>query len=163
MSQQGPFRVAFVPGVTPGKWLGIWKERMRSPVVPIPVQDDDQLAVLQEERAEMCFLRLPVERDGLHVISLYREAPVVAVPPEHLLTALDEVTMTDLADLADPGVVVVPMSLARLHARKDLTTLPVVDAPEYQVGLAWRTDLEDPRTETFVGIVRGRTVRSSRG
>jgi hypothetical protein len=61
------------------------------------------------------------------------------------------------------GVVVLPMSVARLHARKDVTTRPVVDAPESQIGLAWRADLDDPRTETFVGIVRGRTVRSTRG
>jgi hypothetical protein len=39
----------------------------------------------------------------------------------------------------------------------------LVDGEESQVALAWRSDLDDPRTEEFVGIVRGRTVQSSRG
>lgn len=193
------FRVAFVPGVTPGKWLGIWKERERSPLEAAPVEERDQLDVLRGGGAHMCFVRLPVDREGLHVIPLYREVAVVVLPQEHLLTVLDEVTVADLADeqvlegvdqlpdwaslattvplelppmttkqaievvASGTGVVVVPMSVARLHARKDVTTRPVVDAPESQVGLAWRTDLEDPRAETFVGIVRGRTARSTRG
>ena len=32
-----------------------------------------------------------------------------------------------------------------------------------QVGLAWRVEDPDPLVETFIGIVRGRTARSSRG
>jgi hypothetical protein len=30
------------------------------------------------------------------------------------------------------------------------------------VGLAWLVDNEDPRVQIFIGIVRGRTPRSSR-
>lgn len=199
MSQQGAFRVAFVPGVTPGKWLDLWRERVSTPLEATLVEEETQLDVLHNRGADMCFVRLPVDRQGLHVIPLYREVPVVVVPEEHLLTLLEEVSVGDLADervlvgsdrlpgwadiaTADPldlpamtmeqaievvasgaGVVVVPRSVARLHARKDVTTRPVLDAPESQIGLAWRIDLEDPRTETFVGIVRGRTARSTRG
>jgi DNA-binding transcriptional LysR family regulator len=97
---------------------------------------------------------------------------------EHLLSLLDEVTRDDLADVllndgparqaietaaAGTGVVVVPRSLARLHHRKDVTMRRLVDGEGSQVALAWRSDLDDPRTEEFVGIVRGRTVQSSRG
>jgi DNA-binding transcriptional LysR family regulator len=61
------------------------------------------------------------------------------------------------------GVLMVPMAVARLHQRKDTTYRPVVDLPPTKVGLAWLVDNEDPRVQTFIGIVRGRTERSSRG
>ena len=63
---------------------------------------------------------------------------------------------------AGTGVVVVPMSVARLHHRKDVTYRPVSDLAPTTVGLAWRADDDDERVQTFIGIVRGRTARSSR-
>lgn len=60
------------------------------------------------------------------------------------------------------GVVIVPASVARLHHRKDVVARPVTDLEPTKVGLAWRIDDEDPRVQTFIGIVRGRTARSSR-
>jgi hypothetical protein len=63
---------------------------------------------------------------------------------------------------AGTGIVIVPKSVARLHNRKDVVAVPVAGVPESQVGLAWRTDATDTRIETFIGIIRGRTERSSR-
>jgi DNA-binding transcriptional LysR family regulator len=60
------------------------------------------------------------------------------------------------------GVVIVPMSIARLHNRKDVTYRVVTDLEPTTVGLAWLTDNEDPWVQRFIGIVRGRTERSSR-
>ena len=178
----GPFRVAFVPGVTPDKWVRRWAERMpRLPLELVPVDEEHQTAVLYDDRAEMCFVRLPVDQDALHVIPLYSEVPVVVVPRDHFVEAADEVSVSDLADeylLKDPdittkqaietvaagvGIVIVPMSVARLHHRKDVVHRPVSDLPETRIGLAWRRDLDDERVDTFVGIVRGRTANSSRG
>lgn len=64
---------------------------------------------------------------------------------------------------ANIGVLVVPQSLARLHHRRDLTYRPVTDAPESGVALSWREDATTDLVEDFIGIVRGRTVNSSRG
>ncbi|GIG36993.1 LysR family substrate-binding domain-containing protein [Cellulomonas pakistanensis] len=62
------------------------------------------------------------------------------------------------------GLLVVPQSLARLHHRKDLTYRPLTDAPGSQAALAWLADRDgDPLVEELIGIVRGRTVNSSRG
>jgi DNA-binding transcriptional LysR family regulator len=199
-----PFRLAFVPGVTPGKWARIWQQRMpRIRLQLQPVDGADQLAVLQAGSADMCFVRLPVERDGLSLIPLYREVPVVVVAQEHPVTAYDEVPVADLAHehlLQDPetvpewralaaeirdgtrpavppmtvaqivetvaagtGVAILPMSVARLHHRKDVAYRPVVGVAESQIGLAWLTENTDARVETFIGIVRGRSERSSRG
>ncbi len=65
------------------------------------------------------------------------------------------------------GVVVVPMSLARLHRRKDVVHRVLDDGPEAPVGLVWLRDGLTAETgelvEEMVGIVRGRTANSSRG
>lgn len=172
-----PFRIAFVPGVTPDRWSRIWAQRMpRIPLELIATAESDQLAALDGARADMCFVRLPVDREGLSLIPLYREIAVVVVPVDHPVSAYDEITVADLAGehllhgedaieqvATGAGVAVVPKSVARLHHRKDVTSRPVSDAPEPQIGLAWRTSTTDARVETFIGIVRGRTERSSRG
>lgn len=178
----GRLRVAFVPGVMPDKWARIWRERMPGdPLDLVPVPDAEQTAVLYDGRADLSFVRLPVDDEGLHLIPLYTEVAVVVAARGHLVEAADEVTLDDLGDeithhvppltareavetvAAGVGVVVLPMSLARLHHRKDVVHRPVVDGPQSRVGLAWRRDLEDERVEVFIGVVRGRRAGSSRG
>jgi DNA-binding transcriptional LysR family regulator len=199
-----PFRVEFVPGVTPDKWVRVWGQRLPdSPLEVAPVDDDDALSHLRDGTASMALLRMPVDRDGLHVIPLYEEVPVVVVAKEHVIAAFDEVDVADLGEevlMQDPalvpewvavatpetrdraeamppmttkqavsvvatgsGIVVVPMSVARLHHRKDVVHRPVTGVAASRVGLAWRVDDDDPRIEDFIGIVRGRTERSTRG
>lgn len=63
---------------------------------------------------------------------------------------------------AGVGIVIAPMSLARLHRRKDVASRPLREAPTSTVALAWPTDRTTPAVETFIGIVRGRTANSSR-
>lgn len=60
------------------------------------------------------------------------------------------------------GIVVVPMSIARLHHRKDVDHRVLSDGPTSTVALAWLRDRTTADVETFVGIVRGRTANSSR-
>jgi DNA-binding transcriptional LysR family regulator len=61
------------------------------------------------------------------------------------------------------GVTIMPMSLARLHRRKDVTYRLLADGPVSSVGLVWLRDNDSPLVEEMVGIVRGRTANSSRG
>ncbi|WP_263120401.1 LysR family transcriptional regulator substrate-binding protein [Cellulomonas sp. RIT-PI-Y] len=75
-------------------------------------------------------------------------------------------TTADAVELvaAGVGLLAVPMSLARLHHRKDLTYRPLIDAPDSQAALAWtRAREDDPLIEELIGIIRGRTANSSRG
>lgn len=181
-ADDGRLRVTFVPGVMPDKWARIWAERMPgTPLELALVDESEQTAVLYDGRADMCFVRLPVDDRELHVIPLYSEVPVVVVPKGHFVEAADAVTLDDLSEetvhpvppltvkeavetiAAGVGVVVVPMSVARLHHRKDVVHRPVTDAPESRIGLAWRRDRDDARLQTFVGVVRGRRPNSSRG
>ncbi|PRB10623.1 transcriptional regulator [Microbacterium sp. MYb62] len=60
------------------------------------------------------------------------------------------------------GIMIVPMSLARLHHRKDVDHRVLVDGPVSTVALVWPRDRTTTDVETFVGIVRGRTANSSR-
>ncbi|MGW0557183.1 LysR family substrate-binding domain-containing protein [Streptomyces sp. NPDC002926] len=193
------FRLAYVPGVTPSKWVRIWNERLPDvPLTLIPVSAAEASDVLRDGGADAGFLRLPIDRTDLSAIPLYTETTVVVVPKDHLVAAADEVSAEDLADdivlhplddtldwerrpgrpanerpattadavelvAAGVGLLVVPQSLARLHHRKDLTYRPVSDAPESRIALSWPEDETTDLVEQFIGIVRGRTVNSSRG
>lgn len=93
------FRLAYVPGVTPGKWMRVWAERRPDiPIEPSAVDPATGAACIRDETADVALLRLPLERDGLSVIPLYTEVSVVVVPKDHAIAAVDEVTVADLQD-----------------------------------------------------------------
>lgn len=193
------FRLAYVPGVTPTKWVRIWNERLPDvPLTLVGVAAAEAYETLRGGGADAGFVRLPVDRTDLSAIPLYTETTVVVVPKDHLIAAVDEVTSEDLADdivlhplddtldwerppgrpaierpattadavelvAAGVGLLVVPQSLARLHHRRDLTYRPVSDAPQSRVALSWPQAETTDLVEQFIGIVRGRTVNSTRG
>ncbi|WP_392669972.1 LysR family substrate-binding domain-containing protein [Streptomyces sp. LN785] len=193
------FRLAYVPGVTPTKWVRIWNERLPDiPLTLVAVTAAEAPGVLRGGGADAGFVRLPIDRTDLSAIPLYTETTVVVVPKDHVLAAADEVSEEDLADdivlhplddtlgwenppglpaierpetTADAvalvgagvGLLVVPQSLARLHHRKDLTYRTLTGAPESRVALSWPEERTTDMVEDFIGIVRGRTVNSSRG
>ncbi|MEU5211719.1 LysR substrate-binding domain-containing protein [Streptomyces sp. NPDC020742] len=193
------FRLAYVPGVTPAKWVRIWDERLPDvPLTLVGVSAAEAPGALREAGADAGLIRLPVDRTYFSAIPLYTETTVVVVPKDHLVTAVEEVSLADLADelvlhplddtlgwerlpgqpakerpattpdalelvAAGVGVVIVPQSLARLYHRRDLTYRPVVDAPQSSVALSWPEEATTDLVEDFIGIVRGRTVNSSRG
>jgi len=61
------------------------------------------------------------------------------------------------------GVVILPMSVARLHHRKDVVHREVTDLPATTIALVWPRDRDDDVTQAFVGVVKGRSANSSRG
>lgn len=63
---------------------------------------------------------------------------------------------------AGTGVVIVPMSVARLYQRKDVVVRPVADLDPTSIALIWLIDRDDEVTQTFAGVVRGRSANSSR-
>lgn len=94
----GTLRVGFVTGATPDKWARVWRDRRRGGLELVPVTEQDQEPRLRDGTLDMCLVRLPVERDGLHLIPLYDETTVVVVPHDHFATAGTEVELADLAD-----------------------------------------------------------------
>lgn len=96
------FRLGYVPGATPGKWARTWTDRRPDlPLDLVPVPADDAADLLRGGAVDAALLRLPTERDGLHVIPLYEEVAVVVVAKDHLLAALEEGERVPLDDLAD--------------------------------------------------------------
>ncbi len=194
------FRLAYVPGVTPGKWVKVWNERLPEvPLTLVPVAPGEADGVLRDGTADAALARTPVDRERFMAIPLYTETTVVVVPNDHLFTAAEEVAAADLADeivlhplddvlgwevppgrpaferpattadavelvAAGIGVLAVPQSLARLHHRRDLTFRTLNDVPASSVAFAWPAADEAPElVEEFIGIIRGRTVNSTRG
>ena len=64
---------------------------------------------------------------------------------------------------AGTGIVIVPMSVARLHHRKDTVQRVVTDLPATTIALVWLREHDDDDTQAFVGVVKGRTANTSRG
>lgn len=188
------FRLGFVTGSTPDKWARTWRDRSRERLELVPLTEAEQEPALRAGEVDMAVVRLPVDREGLHLIPLYDEVPVVVLARDHYLSLAEQVTLSELAEeqlvlphrsgwtpeaeqlawppmsekdavetvAAGTGVAILPLSVARLHHRKDVVHRPVTDLDPTSVGLAWRIDHDDDRTQAFVGIVRGRTANSSR-
>jgi DNA-binding transcriptional LysR family regulator len=174
-----PLRVGFVPGVTLTKWRRIWDERFPQLALDVvAVSEAEQRDALDQERVDLCFVRLPLAEEGLHVIPLYEEVPVVVTPKDHPVALFDEVTLAELSEedalegfegaeamdlvAGGAGVVFVPQSVARSFSRRDLVHRPVTDGVPTRVALAWLRDNPHEMIQEFIGIVRGRTANSSR-
>lgn len=187
-------RLGYVTGATPDKWARAWRDRRTEVLELVPMTEADQERAIREGEVDMGLVRLPVDRDGLHLVTLYDELPVVVAHRDHFIAAADEITTADLGDeqlvrphasgwrpgaeqlawppmseeeaietvAAGTGVVIVPASVARLFRRKDVVTRPVTDLDPTQVGLAWLVARDGEDVQAFVGIVKGRTVRSTR-
>lgn len=111
----------------------------------VPV--DDVLALAPVE-AEIEAGKAPARAGWAEFTSLER--------PDTTAAAVERVAAGD-------GLLIVPQSLARLYHRKDVTYRMVAEAPQSTVALAWMRDRYDELVETMIGIVRGRTVNSTRG
>ena len=85
------FSVGFVTGATPDKWARVWRERSKERLELVPVDQDVQLDGVRDGSLSMALVRLPVDRDGLHLIPLYEEQPVAVMGIDDTLTLLDEV------------------------------------------------------------------------
>jgi DNA-binding transcriptional LysR family regulator len=121
-----------------------------------------------------------------NAVAAYDEIDVADLADEHLLQDPDTVpawreVATEVRDgsrypvppmtahqtvesvAADAGLAVLPMSVARVHHRKDVVAVPVTGVPPTTVALAWLRARDDETCQAFVGVVRGRTRNSSRG
>ena len=178
------FGLSVVEGVQPDKWLRVWRQRHREAPVELHWLDTaGQWSALDAGTARVALVRLPEPgaREAASArgfaVELYRERSVVVLPREHPYADEIELSLADIAEfartpegesLADTlavtasgvGVLVLPASLARMHSRKDLVSLPLRDGVEWPVFAAWVHD--DELVQDFVGVLRGRGADSSR-
>lgn len=151
---------------------------------------DMALVRLPLERPDLHVVRLYEEVPVVvvpreHPVAAYDDIDVAELADEHLLQPPEQVpewaavatevttgtrfpvppmtTADTVATIgAGTGIAILPMSLARLHARKDVVARPVHGVAPGEVGLVWPRQSSDARTDYFLGIARGRTANSSR-
>ncbi|MFA4841152.1 MAG: LysR family transcriptional regulator substrate-binding protein [Agrococcus sp.] len=179
------FRLGGVPGVTPAKWMRVWRERL--PDVPIDllaVDEADAVAALRDGRVDAVLARLPLPPEDateLHLVQLYEELPVVVSAKGHPIVAFESVTVADLegetmlaadgmtsAELFEvvasgAGLAIVPMSVARALGGDQTRHRVVTDLPSTTIALAWLQTADSPLHQELIGIARGRRAGSSRG
>jgi DNA-binding transcriptional LysR family regulator len=164
-------RLELIP-VSEGEQLeGVRSGEISMALVRLPIDRDGLHCIPLYEEQQV----VVVAKD--HYLSLADEVSVADLTDEQLVLPHRSGWVPSAKQLAWPamsekdaievaasggGVVIVPASVARLFHRKDAVARPVVDLEPTRVGLAWRIDDEDPRVQTFIGIVRGRTAHSSR-
>ena len=111
----GRLRLGCAEGTTPDKWARRWRERHGHPLALVPVATGDEARALAAGEVDACLARvdgpfagtLPAEHER-HLVRLYVERPVAVVGLEHVVSAVDEVTV---ADLAGEQLVLGPASL----------------------------------------------------
>jgi DNA-binding transcriptional LysR family regulator len=124
--------------------------------VAVVVAGRDHLVAATDPAEEVALADLADEQLVLpHRSGWTPSAPQLHWPPMSEKDAVETVA-------AGTGVVLLPLSVARLHARRDVVSRPVADLEPTTVALAWLVARDDDVTQAFVGIVRGRTARSSR-
>lgn len=171
--------IAVVTGVSPDRWFRVWAERM--PQVPLALRTVDDASAFSalEDGADFVFARTDRLADELHsVISLWEEIPVVVAPKGSPFSVVESVVLAELEDetllpgngsdtldlvAAGAGIARMPQSVFRASGRRDVIARPISDAEPTRIALVWRSGTDDEVTQEFVGVVRGRTVQSSRG
>ncbi|MCF8588831.1 LysR family substrate-binding domain-containing protein [Gordonia liuliyuniae] len=139
------FRLAYVPGATPAKWVRIWQDRRPdAPLELVPFDVAATASAVADGAVDMALTRLPDALDHAdpgphHRISLYQETTVVVVPKGHLLTAVDELTLADIADEqflwpADEPIIVPDRPGSAIEHRPE-TTADAVELVAAGIGL----------------------------
>lgn len=182
--------IGFVTGTEPGKWFRRYEQLAGARLTTSPAPDPFPLLATGE--ADAALMRLPDARVGEehHVVRLYDEARGVAVPKDSVYAEVgDAVSPEDIADehlnhdfyvkpdvdalrsalqvvAANVGVAVAPLPLLKALSKKQVVPLPldsVGDEGATEIALVWLKSRDADDVQDFVGIIKGRTPRSSRG
>jgi DNA-binding transcriptional LysR family regulator len=105
----GTFTIGFMPGLIVTDAVRAMLDRHPELTVDVLRTNwDDQTEVLHDGRADVSYVRLPVDQHGLQIKPLLTEPRVAVLPDEHRLAGKTTVSIADLADehlLQDPEAV----------------------------------------------------------
>jgi DNA-binding transcriptional LysR family regulator len=166
--------VAFAPGLRVSEAIRVFRSRhpdVETDVVPARWWDQD--APLRDGRADIGYLRRPIDDSGLHTIPIGHEPRVACMPAVHPLADRPALTRAELEDepmldaptrrtssleekfeliASGHGIALVPLSVARVYSRADLVHIPVTDAPNSEICLAVPADRTGPLVRDFLDI-----------
>jgi DNA-binding transcriptional LysR family regulator len=95
----GTFTIAFMPGLIvtePARALG--RAHPELTVEVLRTGWDSQTAVIHDGRADVSYVRLPVDQRGLRLQPLFQEPRIAIIPADHRLAGKKTASITDLAD-----------------------------------------------------------------
>ena len=105
----GSFTVGFMPGLIVTAAVRALLDRHPELTVNVlRTSWEDQTEVIRDGRADVSYVRLPVDQAGLRIQPLLTEPRVAVLPDEHRLAGKAAVSIADLADdhlLQDPDAV----------------------------------------------------------
>ncbi len=125
---------------------------------------------------------------SIHLIELYEEQPGVAVPKDNPIALFPQVSSHELEDekimwspkpphyrveiadvraalevvSANVGVVIAPRPLLRVINKRGVKDVALSDGRPTRLAMVWLQSRDNRDIQNLVGIVRGRTARSSR-
>ncbi|MFC4031136.1 LysR family transcriptional regulator [Streptomyces polygonati] len=107
--EQSVFTVAFMPGITvAGPVQALLAKRPGLEVRVLRTGWHDQATVVLDGRADVSFVRMPVDHQGLRLLPLFSEPRVAVLPRAHRLAGKTALDIADLAGdtlLQDPDAV----------------------------------------------------------
>jgi DNA-binding transcriptional LysR family regulator len=107
--KSGQFTVAFMPGLIVTEPVRAFGDAHPELTVEVlRTSRADQAAVLHDGRADVGYVRLPVDRHGLQLRTLLHEPNVAVLPAGHRLAGKETISLADLADehlLQHPDIV----------------------------------------------------------
>lgn len=103
------FTIAFMPGiVVTAEARAIAQRHPDLDVGVVRTSWNDQVEVVREGRADVSYVRLPVDQRGLRLCPLFSEPRVVVLPRDHRLAGKESVDLAELVEerlLQDPDAV----------------------------------------------------------
>ncbi|MEU8257298.1 LysR substrate-binding domain-containing protein [Micromonospora inaquosa] len=100
------FTIAFMPGLlVTAEARAIGQRHPDLAVNVVRTSWDDQADIVREGRADVSYVRLPVDQRGLRLRPLFTEPRVVVLPTEHRLAGRESVDLAELVEerlLQDP-------------------------------------------------------------
>lgn len=164
-------RIDLVPLTEPDQESGVRDGSLDMALVRLPVNRDGLYCVRLYEEVQVVVAgrdHLVAAADEIELGDLADEQ-LVAPHPSGWRPGADQLDWPAMTPrdavatvAAGTGVVLLPGPVARLYARKDVVSRPVPELEPTTVALVWRVERDDETTQEFVGVVRGRTVSSSR-
>jgi DNA-binding transcriptional LysR family regulator len=170
--ERRPEPLVLVPLTDDGQDQAVRRGEVDVALVRLPVENDEGLHCvrLYDERAVVVTGRE-------HVVAAADDVTLADLADEQLVRphasgwrpSAEQLVWPSMSErdavetvAAGTGIVILPMSVARVYSRKDVVQREVTDLSPTTIALVWLRERDDDRIQAFVGVVKGRTANTTR-